>query len=171
MRHTVFGQATKRAVKGGSNPPPATFPKYTMRNFIRLVEQYLAIDEGVALQYMGKYAEKSYPIYRNANASVLNRLIASTPYTIRGLLDTQSGDLFFWDAYAAAHVTIKNQLGLVTPMHLVLYPDSIMIVPSGRAGSTPLSRDMADVVRANKNVRRIYGSEPQVFVTGFQDED
>jgi hypothetical protein len=128
------------------------------------------IQESVALQYMGAYAEKAFPIYRNANAAVFNKLINSTQYTIRGLLDTRTGDLYFWDAYAAAHVAIKNELGLDEPMHLVLYPDSVMIVPTRGANSPPLTREMAEPVRRNRNVQRIFGRDPQIFVTGFPDE-
>jgi hypothetical protein len=128
------------------------------------------IQESVALQYMNPYADKAYPIYKNANSTVFHNLINGTKFNIRGLLDTSSGDLYIWDAYAADHREIKKELGLVAATHLILYPNSAMVVPSMQSGSPPLTREMSEPVQINRNVKRLFGVEPQVFVMGFDDE-
>ena len=141
-----------------------------MRDLINIVES-LDLNEAIAFQYMGRYSEKAYPVYRNANASVLAKLINSTPYDVRGLLDLRRGDLYFWDANAAVHVTIRNELGLVDALHLLLRPDSIFITPSRRAGDPSPRQEDKETVAGNRNVKRVYGADLEVYLDSDYDDE
>ena len=144
-----------------------------MRDFIDILNEWLceaveedAIAEGVAMQYTGKYADKSYPVYQNANAAVFQKLERETKFGVRGLIDIRTGNLYFWDAYAAVHFAIKNEIGIADAIHLNLWPDSVIILPARGAHQTPLGQEDIDTVSSNRYIKRIYGSNPNVGLEG-----
>lgn len=146
-----------------------------MRDFIDILNEWLCeaieenevMTEGIAMQYTGKYADKSYPIYQNANAAVFQKLERETKFGVRGLIDVRSGYLYFWDAYAAVHFAIKNELGIVDAIHLNMWPDSVVILSPRGAHQTPMGEDQINGVMNNRYIKRIYGTTPEVNVEGI----
>ncbi len=146
-----------------------------MRNLINIIETpipntaWSELMEKIIDDYTNPYLGGSFPIHRNGSAGDLAKLRnnlhpdnGAEEEQIRGLL-SPSGDLYFWDAYAAVHSQIKNRYdGMMGSIHLYLGRDTIMISAGRSSLSSKVFDEFAEIVRNNRNIRRIYGRNPVV---------
>lgn len=136
-----------------------------MREFIDLVESLLS--ERVAMHY-SPFSEphRKFPIFKNDGRTQMLAVLKTAQHGegLRALLDEPTGDVFFWDAYAAAHVAIRRALGLTTVIHLTLFEDRVEIVQARGGVGNAVEEKWIPEVQANRHIQRLYGPKPNVTI-------
>ncbi len=134
----------------------------------------LPLTEGIAFRYSPPrdFGATEYPVFRNGSASNLAYILerSSNQEYARALLSEQ-GDLYFWDSYAAVHVTIaeKALLAGTDVIHLNLYRDKVEVLRPRIQRTEPLTPETLDRVSNSKALRRVLGSGFTVIAD--KDED
>lgn len=109
------------------------------------------------------------PLFVNPSKREFTALMGSLaasetdPEVVRGLFDPQTGDLYCWDGYYAAHGAIKDRHGLSGAFHLLMYPSRIVVLTLWRyAGLT--SEDVHRLLSESRNIQALYGSRVEIEV-------
>ncbi len=103
------------------------------------------------------------PVYQNPSRLEYKKLVSklmvpNEPDAIRALLDPDTGNIYLWDGYFAAHGALKDRYKLPKAFHLVINKGRVTVLTLWRCERDGYSRKQVhDMVTGNQHLKNILG--------------